>query len=67
MTVKKTPDLSKYAGKWVAILNNKVIAWGDTLSDISKYVTRKASDKTPQSKIPAAFKVPPKGEGPYVI
>lgn len=67
MGAKKTLDLSKYAGKWVAILDDEVIAWGDTLKDIAKYVTRKSSDKTPQSKIPAAFKVPPKGEGPYVI
>ena len=67
MTVRRTPDLAKYQGKWVALLGNKVMASGDTLKDIEKYVKRKASDKTPLSKVPAAFKVPRKGEGPYVL
>lgn len=67
MSIKSNPDLAKYQGKWVALLGGKVVASGDTLKDIEKYVKRKASDKTPLSKVPAAFKVPHKGEGPYVL
>lgn len=67
MAAKKIPDLSKYQGKWVAILGKRVLASGKTLKDIEKYVKRKASDKTPLSQLPAAFKVPRKGEGPYVL
>lgn len=63
----KNLDLSKYEGKWVALLGQKVLASGDSLKDIEKYVKRKTSDKTPISKRPAAFKVPRKGEGPYVL
>lgn len=60
-------NLSRYAGKWVAIKNGKVIASGRTINDIRKYITRKKGDKTPLKKLPAAFKVPRKDEGPYVL
>lgn len=65
--VTKSTDLSKYQGKWVALLGNKVLASGETLKDIEKYVKESVSKKTPISKRPAAFKVPRKGEGPYVL
>lgn len=58
-------DLSRYAGKWVAIKNGKVIASGRTINDIRKYIIKKKTDKTPLEKLPAAFKVPRKDEGPY--
>ena len=67
MAIGKDVDLSKYQGKWVALLGKRVVASGKTLKDIERYVKRKASDKTPPTKIPAAFKVPRKGEGPYVL
>lgn len=67
MHVKRNLDLSKYQGKWVALLGRKVLASGDTLKDIEKYVKRKISDKTPITRRPSAFKVPFKGEGPYVL
>lgn len=63
----KRADLSKYQGMWVAILGKRVLASGKTLKDIEKHVRRKASDKTPVSQLPAAFKVPRKSEGPYVL
>lgn len=64
-----TKQMSKYEGKWVAIdtTRNRVVAVGNTLKDIDSVVTRKLSDKTPEEKIPAAFKVPYKDEGPYVL
>lgn len=65
--MKRVPDLTRYQGQWVAILGKRVLASGKTLKDIEKFVKRKASDKTPQSKLPAAFKVPRRSEGPYVL
>ncbi|KKS34217.1 MAG: hypothetical protein UV22_C0004G0007 [Parcubacteria group bacterium GW2011_GWA2_42_35] len=59
--------LTQYAGKWVAVKDGKVIASGRTINDIRKYITRKKGDKTPLRKLPAAFKVPRKDEGPYVL
>ena len=67
MVVNRNLDLSKYQGKWVALLGNKVVASGDRLKDIEKYVKRNASDKTPLSKVPAAFKVPEKKEGHFIL
>lgn len=64
---KRNLDLSKYQGKWVALLGRRVVASGKTLKDIERYVKRKVSDKTPIARRPAAFKVPRKGEGPYVL
>jgi len=64
-----TKNLGKFAGKWVAIdtLREKVIAVGETLKEIEPLITRSVKDKTPDEKIPAAFKVPRKDEGPYVL
>lgn len=38
-------DLSKYKGKWVAILDNKVIASGDSISEV--YEKTRSSTRTP--------------------
>ncbi|MEK7079072.1 MAG: DUF5678 domain-containing protein [Patescibacteria group bacterium] len=62
-----TKNMGRYAGKWVAILKNRIIAVGETLKEISPLVTRDIKDKTPDEKIAAAFKVPYKGEGPYIL
>lgn len=64
-----TKQIDKYAGKWVAIdeVKNKIVAVSDTLNGIGSLVTRKTSDKTPDNQIPAAFKVPYKDEGPYIL
>ena len=64
---ERRPNLSQYAGKWVAILGSKVIAHGDKLEDIASYVIRDSKDKVPMEKRPAAFKVPHKDEGPYIL
>lgn len=60
-------NMGKFAGKWVAILEDRVIAVGETLKDIGPLVTRNVNDKRPDEQIAAAFKVPYKGEGPYVL
>ena len=59
--------MDKFAGKWVAIFNNRIIAVGDTLNEISPLVSKNINDKTPDEKLATAFKVPYKDEGPYVL
>ena len=61
--------MGKFAGKWVAIdtIKNRIVAVADTLKEIDLIVTRKVTDKIPDEKIPAAFKVPYKDEGPYIL
>ena len=62
-------NMAQFAGKWVAIdtVKERIIAVGETLKEIAPLVTRLVSDKTPDDKIPAAFKVPRKDEGPYIL
>ena len=62
-----TKNIGLYAGKWVAILGDRIVAVGETLKEIGPFVTRDVKDKTPDEKIAAAFKVPYKGEGPYIL
>lgn len=64
-----TKQMGKFAGKWVAIdtIKNRIVAVADTLKEIDLIVTRKVTDKIPDEKIPAAFKVPYKDEGPYIL
>lgn len=40
-------DLSSYAGKWVAILGEKVIASGDDFKEVYKKAKAVAKDKEP--------------------
>lgn len=64
-----TKKMSRFAGKWVAIdtIKNRIIAVGETLKEIEPFITRPVKDKTPDEGIAAAFKVPRKDEGPYVL
>lgn len=64
-----TKSIGKFAGKWVVInpTEEKIIAVGDTLKDIDSLITRPVSDARPSGTVPAAFKVPYKDEGPYVL
>lgn len=64
-----TKKIGQFAGKWVAIdpLKNKIIAVGDYLKDIDKFITRPINDPRPSGTVPAAFKVPYKDEGPHYI
>lgn len=59
--------MGQYAGKWVAVLEDRIIGVGKTLKEISPLVTCDIKNKIPDKKIAAAFKVPYKGEGPYVL
>ncbi len=62
-----TKNMGQYAGKWVAIdtKNDRIVASGKTLQEISSFVTGKTGDK--HKIAAAAFKVPRKDEGPYVL
>jgi len=64
-----TKYMGRFAGKWVAIdtIKEKIVAAGETLKEIAPLVTRSVSDKTPDERIPVAFKVPRKDEGPYIL
>lgn len=64
-----TKYMSRFAGKWVAVdtTRERIVAIGETLKDIAPLVTRLVSDKISDDRIPAAFKVPRKDEGPYVL
>lgn len=64
-----TKQIGKFAGKWVVIdpLKDKVIAVGNTLKEIDSLITYPEGDKRPSGTIPAAFRVPRKDEGPYVL
>lgn len=64
-----TKNIKKFAGKWVVIdpLSDKVIAVADSLKEIDPLITRPESDTRPSGTVPAAFKVPRKDEGPYIL
>ena len=62
-----TSQIGKFAGRWVAIdtKKEKIIAFGETLREIAAFVTGKKGEA---EKIKAAaFKVPRKDEGPYIL
>ena len=47
-------DLSKYRGKYVAIIGDKIIAAGENAEEVWKESKRKYPDKTPKiAKIPS--------------
>ena len=62
-----TKNMGQYAGKWVAIdtKNDRIVASGKTLQEISSFVTGKTGNK--HKIMAAAFKVPRKDEGPYIL
>ncbi|MBI2029488.1 hypothetical protein HYT02_03675 [Candidatus Gottesmanbacteria bacterium] len=62
-----TKYMGKFAGKWVAINPNtdRIIAVAETLKEISPFVAGKVNEKDEIKA--AAFKVPRKDEGPYVL
>ena len=64
-----TKKMDQFAGKWVAIdpMQDVIIAVGDTLKEIDSFITRPINDPRPSGTVPAAFKVPYKDEGPYVL
>lgn len=64
-----TKKMDQFAGKWVAIdpVKDVIVAVGDTLKEIDPFITRPVHDHRPVGTAPAAFKVPFKDEGPYIL
>jgi len=59
---KQTPNLAAYAGKWVALSSNQVVAVGSSLPEVMR--------KLPARRLrlqPSVFLVPRRDEGPYVL
>jgi len=60
--ISKNPEkLSTYEGKWIALVNNRLITSGDSLS-----IVRKEAKKLTK-KEPLIFKVPRKDEENYIL
>ena len=59
---KKSVSLDKYAGKWVAFVDAKIIAFGDTLKELMVKVKKMGLEKKA-----SVFLVPRKDEGPYIL
>ena len=61
---RRIPDLGPYAGKWVALSGERIIAVASSLPA----VMRKAAPwKSTTRLFPSVFRVPRRGEGPYVL
>ena len=59
---KNTTNLAAYAGKWVALSRNRIVAVGTSLPE----VMRKVPSRAPRLH-PSVFLVPRRDEGPYVL
>ncbi len=59
---KRTVSLDKYAGKWVAFIDDKVVAWADTLEEVANKI-----EKMKLKKRAVYFLVPREDEGPYIL
>ncbi len=59
---KQIPDLAAYAGKWVVLSKNHVIAVSSSLPDVMRKVPQ-----APSRLRPSVFLVPRRDEGPYVL
>jgi hypothetical protein len=60
--ISKNPEkLSMYGGKWIALIDNRLITSGDSLS-----IVRKEAKKITK-KEPLVFKVPRKDEENYIL
>lgn len=61
-TTSKKIKLDRYAGKWVAFVEGKVVAYNENLSDLMREIDLKGLRKKA-----SVFLVPRKDEGPYVL
>lgn len=61
-TTSKKIKLDLYAGKWVAFVEEKIVAYHENLSDLMREIDSKGLRKKA-----SVFLVPRKDEGPYVL
>lgn len=60
----RTPtNLAAYAGKWVALSSNRIVAVGASLPEL----IRNIPSRRPTQEEPSVFLVPRRDEGPYVL
>ena len=59
---RKKVELNRYAGKWVAFVNGRIIAFADYLPTLEKDVKKRKLEKRA-----VYFLVPRKDEGPYIL
>lgn len=59
---KKIISLDKFAGKWVAFVDGKIVGVENSLPELMKQVKKKKI-----SKKPSVLLVPRKDEGPYIL
>ena len=64
-----TSKMGKFEGKWVVIDPKKkiIVAYADTLNEVSPLVTRSINDTRQSGTVPYSFLVPRKNEGPYIL
>lgn len=60
--IRRSPNLAGYAGKWVALSSNRVVAVGTSLPELMRKVPMRRSPLQP-----SVFLVPRRDEGPYVL
>jgi len=61
-TKKKTLNLDRFVGEWVAFIEDKIVFHSKTLEDLMKEVKK----RTPKKR-PSVLLVPRKEEGPYIL
>lgn len=59
---KRTLDLAAYAGRWVVLSDDRVLAAGVSLSDAMRKLPARKPGRTS-----SVFLVPRQDEGPYVL
>jgi len=59
---KQTIKLNRYAGQWVAFVQDKIISHNDDLRDLMRQVDEKGLRKKA-----SVFLVPRRDEGPYIL
>ncbi len=62
MNRKLKKEVEKFSGKWLAILNDKILASGDSVADVMIKVKQKGV-----KDLPLVTKAPRKDEGMYIL
>jgi len=55
-------ELSRYGGKWLAVLDGKVLATGSTVKEVMEKAKKKEVDR-----LPLVTKIPRPDEGMYIL
>ena len=61
-TKGKSVNLDRFAGEWVALVEDRIVSHNKTLKDLMKEIKK----RLPRKK-PSVLLVPRKEEGPYIL